>query len=277
MDIKLIGIDMDGTLLNSNNEISPRTKKAIQKASDAGVKIVLATGRILSSAINYLDILGIKKPIIASNGAVLIDEHRNKIFESSLNMEVVEKVMNIGELNNIYYHFYDEDTFYSNIYVEEVIKFYKTQGNIEENKVKFNIFKEKQEITNNDSLNIYKFMFLDEDIYKLSLLRNELEKLEDINVCSSWMNNVEVMGKEVSKGRSLEYLCKKLNILPEEVITIGDNENDISMLNYAGMGVAMGNSIEEVKSIADIITLNNDEDGVARIIEKYVLKTGEEI
>lgn len=273
MDVKLIAIDMDGTLLNSKNTISLRTKEAIERASDLGVKIVLATGRLLRSAINYSDILGLEKPIIASNGAVIIDENRNKVYESSLDMNIVDQIMNIGEKNKIYYHFYDEDSFYANIYVDEVMKFYNTEDNIsEENKVNFNIFEDRQEIIDNKDLNIYKFLFLDEDRYKLNLLRKELTDIEEINVCSSWNNNIEVMGKEVSKGRSLEKLCDDLNISSEEVISIGDNENDIPMLNYAGMGVAMGNAEKEVKDIADIITLNNDEDGVAEIIEKYVLK-----
>jgi len=277
LDVKLMAIDMDGTLLNSRNEISQRTKETIEKASNAGVKIVLATGRLLRSAINYSEILGLRKPIIASNGAVMIDEDRNKLYEGSINMNIVEKVMDIGEKNNIYYHFYDEDTFYSNVYIEEVIQFYESRDTKEENRIKFNIFEEKQEIIENKDLNIYKFLFLDEDIYKLNLLRDELNNVDEINVCSSWNNNIEVMGREVSKGTSLKNLCKELNILPEEVITIGDNENDISMLNYAGMGVAMGNAEEEVKEIADIITLDNDEDGVAEIIDKYVLKIGEDI
>lgn len=272
MGIKLIAIDMDGTLLNSKNTISLRTREVIEKASNAGVKIILATGRILKSAINYSNILGLRKPIIASNGAVVVDENRRKIYERSLDLDLVDKVIDIGDREKVYYHFYDEDTFYANIYIEEVVKFYNSEEGIDEvDRISFNIFKDRQEIIKKKDLNIYKFLFLDEDRNRLKGLREKLTNIEEINVSSSWNNNIEVMGKDVSKGRSLERLCNDLNILPEEVMTIGDNENDISMLNYAGLGVAMENAKEEVKEIADIITLNNDKDGVAEVIEKYVL------
>lgn len=85
------------------------------------------------------------------------------------------------------------------------------------------------------------------------------------------------MDMEVSKGYGLEYVSNRLGISPDEIIAIGDNENDISMLNYSGLGVAMGNALEKTKSEANIITSSNDEDGVAKVIEKYILETGDEI
>lgn len=242
MDYKLIAIDMDGTLLNSQNTINKRTRDAILRAGDKGVYVVLATGRLMTSAINYSSKINLKRPIISSNGAVIIDENKNIIFEKHIDPGRIENIAHIADKNDVYYHFYGKDSFYSNKYVEDIIRFYNPADSLEEEKIKFNLYNHI------------------EDILK-----------KDINICSSWSNNVEIMEKDVSKGNSLKYLCEKLNIHRNEIIAVGDNENDLSMLNFAGLGVSMGNAKENVKSVADIITSTNDEDGVAEIIEKYIL------
>lgn len=277
MDFKLVAIDMDGTLLNSNNKVSERTKDAIEKATKKGVKIILATGRILKSAINYSEELGLRKPIIACNGAIIVDEDKNIIYEKTIHKNIAGTIMDMANENNIYYHFYDRDSLYSNIYVNEIVKFYNTENSMEkESQIKVNIFENMKEVIDKNNINTYKFMIVDEDIDKLQALRNKLSQLKEINVCSSWHNNVEVMHREVSKGNSLKYLCEKLNIPREKVIAIGDNENDMTMLEYAGLGVAMENGEAVAKSVADIVTSTNDEDGVAKIIEKYILEMGDE-
>lgn len=275
MDYKLVAIDMDGTLLNNENDISERNRRAIEKAGDKGVYIVLATGRILKSALSYSRRLNLNKPIISCNGAVISDADGKIIYESLLDRETTRKLIEIGNKNNIYYHIYTEDAFYSNVYVEEVLKFYQI-GDSDNSQIDYHLFEDPEEIINGD-LNIYKFFFLDQDEKKLEILRNQLSELDNISISSSWSNNVEVMGKNTSKGHGLKYLCERLNISQEEVIAIGDNENDLPMIDYAGMGVAMDNAIDKVKAVADIKTLKNDEDGVARIIEKYILGEGDGI
>lgn len=266
---------MDGTLLNNENDISERNRRAIEKAGDKGVYIVLATGRILKSALSYSRRLNLNKPIISCNGAVISDADGKIIYESLLDRETTRKLIEIGNKNNIYYHIYTEDAFYSNVYVEEVLKFYQI-GDSDNSQIDYHLFEDPEEIINGD-LNIYKFFFLDQDEKKLEILRNQLSELDNISISSSWSNNVEVMGKNTSKGHGLKYLCERLNISQEEVIAIGDNENDLPMIDYAGMGVAMDNAIDKVKAVADIKTLKNDEDGVARIIEKYILGEGDGI
>lgn len=270
MKYKLVAIDMDGTLLNSKNEVSKRTRESILRAGDQGTHVILATGRLLSSAVKYSSRMDLKRPIISSNGAVVIDEDEKVIFEKNINKDVVEIITRIADKYGLYYHFYAKDSFYSNKYVEDIIEFYNPKGVKKEDKIKFNIYKDIKEITDNN-INVYKFIFIDNDTKKLYKLREELERVNGINVCSSWSNNIEIMEKNVSKGNSLKYLCEKLNIAQEEVIAIGDNENDISMIKYAGLGVAMGNGDNNIKSISDIVTSTNDEDGVAKIIEKYIL------
>lgn len=269
MKYKLLAIDMDGTLLNSNNEVSSRTRLALEKAKSKGVYVVLSTGRILKSAISYARILELKNPIIACNGAVVVDENEKIIHKRPIEMELVEKIAKIAMERKIYYHFYDETKFYSYIKVDEILKFY-SEGNGYFN-IDIHIFDSISELKDKNT-NIYKFLFVDNDKNKLNSFRKELESLGNVSISSSWNNNLEAMGLNVSKGTALEELCKKLNIDPKEVIAIGDSENDISMIRFAGLGVAMGNGNDDVKKNADYITDTNDNDGVAKVIEKFILE-----
>ncbi len=277
MDYKLVAIDMDGTLLNSNNEVSERTKIALQMANDKGVNVVLATGRILKSALQFRRDLNINNPIVACNGAIIINEDEEIIYKRPLDRSIIENILDLGKQNNIYYHFYDEYSLYSNNFVEEVISFYNnTAAKLNGSDLVINIFKEKEEILTRNDLNILKFIFIDNDLKKLIDVRKQLDDMGVLSVSSSWDNNIEVMGKGVSKGEALTYLCKQLNIDHTQVISIGDNENDLSMLDFAGLGVAMGNSKDDIKKASDYITSTNDDEGVAKVIEKFILGIGDE-
>lgn len=273
MDYKLIAIDMDGTLLNGKNEISERNIKAITEATKKGVHIVLSTGRILSSAELYAESINLKSYILASNGAIIRDGEGNIIYKTPINKDAVKEVMGLGRKHDIYYHFYGETKFYTNNYVEEVYEYYNSSyGKKKGSKIGLVVFNGDEEIINNKDINAYKFLFLDDNREKLKDLKKDLLNTKGINVSSSWSNNVEVMSDKVSKGLSLDYLCSILNIDRSNTIAIGDNENDLSMIEFAGLGVAMGNGEEIVKEKADIITDTNDNDGVCKIIEQYVLK-----
>lgn len=269
LEYKLIAIDMDGTLLNSHNQVSERTQRAIRLAREKGVHIVLSTGRILKSAMYYSRALELNNPIIASNGAIIVDENSNIIYKRPIEKSLIGDIVTLARERNIYYHFYDESQFYSHIKVEEVLKFY-SEGN-DEMTIEMTLFNDINEIVMLEGLNVYKFLFIDYDRKKLYDLRKEIEKIENLQTSSSWSNNIEAMGKNVSKGEALKELCKGLNIKPEEVITIGDSENDLSMFEFAGLGVAMGNGDTAIKEKADYITETNDMDGVAKIIESFIL------
>lgn len=273
MDYKLVAIDMDGTLLNSNDNVSEKTKKVLNKAIDRGVNIVLSTGRIHRSALHYGHFIGLKSPIIACNGAI-ISSYQGKeiIYENHIDSNVLKDIIEIAESNNMYYHFYDLSAFYFKKANNEFEKYHKYY---EENFVKQGIkvigFNNPMEIINANS-NYYKLVFIEDDSEKLQHLRQELEKKKGISVSKSWHNNLEVMKEGVSKGDAVRYLAKMLNIDTEEIVAIGDNENDISMFKVAGLAVAMGNGDDIIKEHANVITDTNDNDGVAKAIEKYVLK-----
>lgn len=267
---KLVAIDMDGTLLNSKNQVSERTRQAIMKAKEKGVHIIISTGRILRSALYYSQGLGLKNPIVASNGAIIVDEMSNIIYKKTIEKALVKDLVNIAKENEMYFHFYDESSFYSDMKVQEVLDFY-SEGTSDLN-IELKIFEDIDELTYRQDLNIYKFLFIDEDLDKLKRFRETLSLVDNINISSSWINNVEAMAPNVSKGQAIKELCKRFDVHSDQVIAIGDSENDLSMLNFAGLSVAMGNGGDKIKKQADYTTDHNDNDGVAKVIEKFILK-----
>lgn len=268
MKYKLMAIDMDGTLLNSQNEVSKRTIEAINNAKEKGVNIVLSTGRLLSSALGYARRLHLDNYIIACNGAIIVDREENLIYSKPIELDKVEEIISLGTKYNIYNHFYDSNTLYSShSLVKEIINYYSTR----DNNIEYKILQDEKAIYKLENLKPYKFLFIDNNLNKLNQLHDELKSIPDISITKSWKNNLEVMAKDTSKGIGLAFLCNNLKILREEVIAIGDNENDLSMIKYAGLGVAMGNSVDVVKEEADYITLTNNNDGVAAVIEEFIL------
>lgn len=274
MAYKLIAIDMDGTLLNTQDKISERNKKALLKAINNGIHVVIATGRIYKSALYYYKDLGLNSPIIACNGAVISSSNGEIIFEKLIDSSSLKELIQLAEENDMYYHFYDKDKFYYKTTKEEFSNYYRYY---EENYIKQDIelvsFKSPWDIVDPNSSKYYKAVFIDDDIDRLLDFRSKLKDIKGISVSKSWHNNIEVMNKEVSKGNAVKFLMDALNIDSSQVIAIGDNENDVSMFKVAGLSIAMANGDEIAKKQAHVITASNDEDGVAQAIERYVFKS----
>ena len=275
MKYKLIAIDMDGTLLNSQNQISKRNAKALYKAMEKGIYVVLTTGRILPSAYYYAKSLNLGNPIIACNGAIITSKGKdNIIYESKLEIDASKEIVELGNKQNIHFHFYDRNTYYTKIPQEGIVQDYSSYlDSLGEQGIEVEVIENVIETIETKKPNIYKFVFVDDDKGKLLNFRKELNSIKGINVSSSWHNNVEIMNEGVSKGNALEYLCNKLNIDKSQIVAIGDNENDVSMFKTAGLSIAMENGDSIIKKHAHLVTRTNDEDGVAKAIEKYVLNS----
>ncbi|MEG0774489.1 Cof-type HAD-IIB family hydrolase [Clostridium sp.] len=274
MKYKLVCLDMDGTLLNSEKKISEKNLLAIKRAHELGVKVAICTGRIFTSAYYYGNLIGVEAPIIASNGAYIREKDRNEvIYKAILGYENCKDILSIFEKYDIIPHFFTSDT----IFAEKLAYFsqYYSEANKKmpkENQVEIKITTEWEKIFKENELEIIKAVAADEDLNKILRAKEEIKKLGTLEVVSSSQNNFEVMSKEASKGRGVEILSDFYGLHPDEIICIGDNENDISMIQFAGLGVAMGNSDKSVKEIANYITSSNDEDGVARVIEEFILQ-----
>ncbi len=269
MKYKLLAIDMDGTLLDSQNNISKRTKNALDQASKKGVRVIISTGRLLESATYYSRSLGLNNPILACNGALIVDEKLNLIYKNPIEIEKAKAIINIANRHGIYFHFYDEKKLYSKTKVEEILNFYN-EGNGKKT-VEMELFQDIELLAKDRELDIYKFLFIDMDKNKLKILRQEINKIDNVSTSSSWPNNIEAMAANVSKGQGLYKLCNILNIKQEEVMAIGDSENDLSMFDFAGLSVAMANGEKIAKDKANHITDTNNNDGVSKAIEKFIL------
>ncbi|NLY77485.1 MAG: HAD family phosphatase [Tissierellia bacterium] len=273
MNFKLIAIDMDGTLLNSQDKISERNRKALLKAVNRGIHVVLSTGRIYKSALYYYKHIGLKSPIIACNGAIISSSEGDIISENVLDIKSIKDIIQLAEESHMYYHFYDLDKFYYKTTKEEFSNYY---GYYEKNYINQDIelvpFKNPMEVLDLNSSKYHKVVFIDDNLDRLFGFREKLKSIRGIDTSKSWHNNLEVMNENVSKGNAIKYLMDVLNIDSSKVIAIGDNENDVSMFKVAGLSVAMKNGDQVAKNQADVITDTNDEDGVAKAIEKYVFR-----
>lgn len=283
-NIKLICIDMDGTLLNSKHEVSDRNKEALRKASELGVNIAITTGRLFSSARYYSDMLGINTAVITSNGAYIKTNYDDEaVLETSLSIDLVLEIYNIIKKHGLTITFNSWDTLIREIEVPETHAYYIMNKDLpEDKKVKFLVDTENFiDTLKNFKGTILKGIVIEERENKEHLwaAKEELKKVlgNKLHIVSSGTNNFEVMPGDASKGKAVEYYAKSLNINPSEVMCIGDSENDLSMIKYAGIGVAMGNSLDLIKKEADFITDSNEEDGVGKAIQHFLLNSNKEL
>ncbi|MBK1813078.1 HAD family phosphatase [Clostridium sp. YIM B02505] len=274
MKYKLICLDMDGTLLSSPSTISEENRNAVLQAYNKGIKIAITTGRLFTSAKYYADLIGIKVPIVASNGAYVREKDREDIiYKSSLNDDQLERIYEVIKKYNLLTYFNTHDTLISEIVVGENHGYKVNNKELpEEGRIKFDEGTAFKEAFKRHEGEILKAICVEEvDIDKLMKAKAELRQYKDLEVVSSWTNNFEVMNAGTSKGNAVKNLAEMLDINQEEIICIGDSENDLSMIRYAGLGIAMGNAPDEIKKEADYVTDTNVNSGVAKAIEKFVL------
>lgn len=270
---KMIVMDMDYTLLNKQKEVSPGNKEALAEAIKKGVYIVVATGRIYSSARFYARLLGINTPIIASNGAIIREDYTNKImFQSILLDEVALRMIEMCKKNGLYCHLYSQDTVYTEKIINISQRYMEWNEKLkEEERINVEVVESIEKIVEEGRGNILKAVVVDSDGEKIAAIRNEIISTGKVSVSQSLKDNLEVMNKGINKGNAIRILSEIYGIKREEIIAIGDNENDISMIEYAGLGIAMDNAVDALKEKADHITGRYDEDGVAQAIQKFVL------
>lgn len=272
MSYKLICVDMDGTVLNDEKKISEENKNAIKRAHEAGVKIAVCTGRLFTSAVIYADMLGIKAPVIASNGGYIREKDKDDvIYEMPLKKEDSKEIYKIVSKYHASMFFNTYDMVIANMEFEDNYTYTRLNKELPENRRIKLIYPENMLdfIEKNDS-GILKCVCNFKDLDELNKLRKEIESLNKFEVASSGKDNFEVMPKGVCKGRAVKVLGEFYNIDRKDIICIGDNENDLSMLEYAGLGIAMGNAEDEIKKTVGYVTDTNNNSGVAKAINKFI-------
>jgi Cof subfamily protein (haloacid dehalogenase superfamily) len=275
MAYKLVCIDVDGTLLNNKHRITKRTKEILLKAHEMGVHIVISTGRMYTDAEYYSNLIGVKSPVIASNGAFIKEKNTDKeIYKNVLGESLALELLDLFRKYHIQPYFCTPHKFY---YGDIMFKLFylatKIMGS-RSNKLDMKYvhsWDRWQKILHQEKDNIVKSEIIYRDAALICELRDELKHLTQLEIVDSSRHNIEITRKGVSKGKAVEMLAEHYGLNREEIITIGDSENDLPMIEYAGLGIAMGNASARVKQKADYITDSNDEEGVANAINKFIL------
>lgn len=274
-DIRLIAVDLDGTLLNEEKKISEKDMRALRAATQKGVYLAIASGRIYKTVIPLSRKIAAGQPYLSSNGAVSGYNDQDGFIHALLLEDSLAKVIldaSIALQCELHVHTMDG----AMASLETPFKLERQRlleksgyAPVDEDGVSYPVLKEDALLKKMQGQTI-KFVVQQDDEEKLLALRNTLSAYP-LSIASSWKGNIEVMARDADKGSGLLKLAKALNIPMESVMVLGDNENDESMFKVAGFPVAMENAVPLIKNMAKAITLSNQQSGVGAAIEKYVL------
>lgn len=262
-NIKLVATDLDGTLLNDYSEISDYNKKVLQNLMNRGIEVILSTGRPLNGMIRYKNILNNNNHSIVFNGSVVADNDGNFIYNKPIDKDTAMNIIDIYnkyKSKDIYLHVYSGNKY---IVSEEDFYFrrYAQKENISDTLIGLN---------NIENFEFSKMLFIgDRDI--LEKIQKDINNNINADTSFSHTNFLEILANGINKGSALKWLCDKKGIKRDEIIAFGDNYNDIKMIEFAGIGVAVSNAEDELKNKADYICLSNDKNGVGKFLEDFLL------
>lgn len=266
MKYKLIALDLDGTLLNSDKKISQKNLDVIKKAKANGIKTVIITGRERNSLSTspYLEELDNRELTGYYQGSLVVDEFNGEqMYACTLQKNDCGDVYNDAVKRRLNMLVYRDGGAYAETYDEYSVRYEK------HNKTKITQLDSIEELVNSDeNLKILITVSPGQVEKNFEYFYNKYSKR--MNVVTSSKHYIEFTHKDASKGNALKFIASRYKIDKSEIIAMGDQLNDLSMINFAGMGVAMGNAVEEVKQKADFVTLSNDDDGVAFAIENIL-------
>lgn len=266
MSIKLIALDMDGTLLNRQKLVPEQNSTAIKKAMEQGIYVTISTGRMPASASYFAKNLKMNCPVISCNGGVVKSLDTNEsIFEAHFPVATIRELIEYAYAKKWYIRWYIGDTIYVPYVDMDMFPAYKTTKGL-------NI------VGVGDNYEPYL-----ENVTQLVVcdLEGNIQKIYDeistvfagkIGLQQNTGYTMDITPYGITKAVGLEKLAEYLGIKQEEIMACGDGDNDLTMIEYAGLGVAMENGIDEVKEIAQFITKDCDEAGIAHAIEKFALK-----
>jgi len=264
----LIALDLDGTLLTDNKEISPKNKHVLLKAAEEGHIVVIATGRPHRASINYYHELNMDTPMVNFNGA-LIHHPKDKKWGALHNPMPRRTALNVVEtcydldVYNIMAEI--QDNVYLDKYDEKIIDLFQQLGQT----YPFTIGNLKEELTNDPTSLLIHPKEEHVDSLRSHLNDHHAEVIEHRKWGAPW-NIIEIVKKGLNKAVGLQKIAHYYNIPEERIIAFGDEDNDLEMIDYAGVGVAMENGIDELKSIAKHVTDTNENDGVSSFLESYL-------
>ena len=272
MDVKILAFDLDGTIvMDDRKTITKQSIDAIKYAAEKGVKIVVATGRMISAIPQEILNMDCIDYIITSNGACLQSaKTKEVIYKCGLNYKKVDELCKVAENLGIFYELYCDGKSYAPKYNKDVIK-------------DFNIHEEFFDLINDRTIGykdlqeleskgicVEKFNMLSIPYGKYKEVWDTFSKVKEINQVSSIKINIEINSEETSKWNAIKELCYKINIDINNVMTIGDSGNDYEMIKNAGLGVCMENGFDEVKRVANYVTESIQKDGFSNALRKFI-------
>jgi cof-like hydrolase len=267
---KLIVSDMDGTLLKSDKTISQDTIEIVNQVRKQGIEFTIGTGRIYPVVTDTIEKMSITAPLILCNGAIIQDPITRQIYYSKpLNNNIAISILDIVKNSGLYFYYYTQDSINARE-VKYITASYLKENEMKKRKdnIKINITDDLLSKAKNDE--VFKIVVINEDHQRLEKIKDALFIYEDyITVTSSYWNNIEIVANNVNKGTAVKYISEHFGYDIKDIMCIGDEENDESMLSVAGFAVAMGNANEQMKKIAHYITSDNDSDGMVRAIQKF--------
>ncbi len=272
--IKMVGMDLDGTLLTSDKKLTDYTKKVLAKAIEQGCVVLVSTGRPLSAIPEeLLKFPGMKYAVTANGARIVNTESEKTIYENLVSVEKATEVLDVlADYDNMFDIFIDGQGYTAADCMEHIEDYFAEPS------------MQNYILTTRTPVKDVKATLLEngQPVDKVhGVFRNpkdkqeaekRLRKISGLEVTGAFTHNLEANAEGVNKGQALLRLGELLGIKREEIMACGDGMNDYEMLKTVGFGVAMKNAMPELKEIADYITDTNDEDGVAKAIEKFVLR-----
>ncbi len=272
--IKLIAIDLDGTFFHARGKVSPVNVRALEKARAKGIKVVIATGRVYVTSDPIIAPFAQAVDCISTcNGAACYYPGNPEAFgREGIPTEDAASLIEFLERREVFYRCYIDGRISYSRPSASLLERYRAmftilEGDAGSTDVRDNLAAYLRET----GQQVEKFFLLFPNPEEAKAFRPQLPQQEKFSITSSFANNIELTRAGVDKGTGLAFLGKLWGIRREEMMAIGDSENDLAMLRYAGESVAMGNALPELKAQCKHVTLKNTEDGVAHIIEKLVL------
>lgn len=275
MCVKIITLDLDGTLLNSEHKVSQKNIKTLTKASNAGVKIVIGTGRVFEEI--PLEVRKFDKIdyFITSNGGAIYSSDEKLMVSNYIDKSVSRQCFEVLKGYNVFIDLYIGGTAYvSQSQLEEIHKYRSDDFDIDSLMPYRNIVSTLEDIfeEKGEKLEKINLFFVSKEQRDEAI--NELySKVNDISLSYSMGSNLEINSCTSTKGSALKSLAERLNIDSKNVMAIGDSNNDLTMLKYANYSVAMGNASDDIKNVTKHLTTSCDEDGVANAVNHIVLES----
>lgn len=266
--IKLFVMDLDNTALGSNHFLSQSTIDALKDLSSTGVKVVFASGRVLSSVRYMMDFLNIDNPVIANNGAIISINKDNVLKRYEIEYDKIGSLIEFSQKYNLLYHFYDDDTFYSNSLNTNRLEHLKVKEQNDRYQVNLHIGDDPLKIVKAKKSKILKFQLTLNENNQKEMVEKLKKDFDNLYITYSNSNSIEIMNSKVNKYNSIMELADFFGFSEEEISAIGDYDNDIEMIENAKIGFCVNNANDKVKRISDYIVSDNDSNAIKEACEK---------